>query len=401
MKLLRVDIIGAALFSQRISICLNTSKGVRSAATFSEHDMPAYKIKPGIYTQVMLGLVGLNATGKTTVLELLSLVLSVLYADNRLNSDNASKILRKVMSDSQKSLAWEIYFLNENRIYCLKANIGYDEKSGRFFYQDENIWVRNLSGTSGSNIFEWKFYQKVLARSEEAKKSKYLKDDASIVMSVNSNEVFVASLIKTVNFNLPYWSGRPDQDLIKCFDPSIEELDISKADDDSNSPQVTIKFLRDKKERHSQVGSVVEMISSGTIKGLSILPIVMRALSTGGYVIMDELENHINKKIVEWLLGLFEDKRTNPYGACLIFSTHYPELLDSFRRNDNIYVTLRDENNVLQCGRFCEYPSVGRNELSKSRIILSNVIKGTAPKSRLLQAAKQRVMQKVAEISNG
>lgn len=400
MKLLRVDIIGAALFGRRVSICLNTSKGVRSAATFSEHDMPAYKIKPGIYTQVMLGLVGLNATGKTTVLELLSLVLSVLYADNRLNSDNASRILRKVVPDSQIEFAWDIYFLNESKIYCLKANIGYNEQSGRFFYQDENLWARNLSGASGSNIFEEKFYKNVLARSEEIKKSRYLKDDTSIVMSVNGNHAHVASLIKNVNFNLPYWSGRPDQELVNCFDPSIEELNISKAADDSISPQVTIKFSRDKKERHSQIGSLVEMVSSGTIRGLSILPAVIRALSTGGYVIIDELENHFNKKIVEWLLGLFEDSRTNPDGACLIFSTHYPELLDSFRRNDNIYVTLRDENNVLQCGRFCEYLSDDRNELSKSRIILSNVIKGTAPKSKLLQAAKQRVMQKVAKMSH-
>lgn len=53
---------------------------------------------------------------------------------------------------------------------------------------------------------------------------------------------------------------------------------------------------------------------------------------------MDELENHFNLKIVNTLLGFFLNHRTNKAGGTILFSTHYPELLDIPERNDAIYI---------------------------------------------------------------
>ena len=121
-----------------------------------------------------------------------------------------------------------------------------------------------------------------------------------------------------------------------------------------------------------------------------MLPSIIEVLKNGGYFIADELENHFNKKIIEFILGLFNDKRTNPKGACLIFSTHYPELLDFLSRKDNIYITTRN-NDDLQLTRLSDCKEVPRNDISKSRIILSNIIKGTAPKKIDLDNAKRHI----------
>lgn len=63
----------------------------------------------------------------------------------------------------------------------------------------------------------------------------------------------------------------------------------------------------------------------------------------GGYLIVDELENHFNKEIAATLVRFFLDKKVNKKGATLIFSTHYSELLDEFERNDNIYIIRNKE----------------------------------------------------------
>ena len=79
-------------------------------------------------------------------------------------------------------------------------------------------------------------------------------------------------------------------------------------------------------------------LSSGTIKGINTFLNALRTFEKGGYLIVDEIENHFNHEIVSTLIRFYMDKRVNPNGAMIIFSTHYAELLDEFERNDNIYI---------------------------------------------------------------
>ncbi len=61
-------------------------------------------------------------------------------------------------------------------------------------------------------------------------------------------------------------------------------------------------------------------------------------LQKGGYTVVDEVENHFNKEIVTTLMRFFMDSKLNKNGGTLIFSTHYPELLDGYDRNDSIFI---------------------------------------------------------------
>lgn len=47
------------------------------------------------------------------------------------------------------------------------------------------------------------------------------------------------------------------------------------------------------------------------------------------------------KRLVKVMMGIFVSKETNPHGATLIFTTHYPEILDSVHRKDNTYFFVR------------------------------------------------------------
>ena len=65
----------------------------------------------------------------------------------------------------------------------------------------------------------------------------------------------------------------------------------------------------------------------------------MGGFTAGGYLLIDEIENHFNKEIVSTIIRLFLDSRLNKFGAVLIYSTHYPEILDIYDKNDSIYIT--------------------------------------------------------------
>ena len=94
------------------------------------------------------------------------------------------------------------------------------------------------------------------------------------------------------------------------------------------------------------LNSVTELefyLSSGTIKGVMTFVHARNILTKGGYLLIDELENHFNKEIVSTIVRLFMDKNFNKKGAVLVYTTHYPELLDEYNRNDSIYITENKE----------------------------------------------------------
>lgn len=71
----------------------------------------------------------------------------------------------------------------------------------------------------------------------------------------------------------------------------------------------------------------------------------------------------------------------------MIFTTHYPELLDTFVRKDNIYITRKRSDGILEAVKYSD--EIERNELLKSNVILGNLIKGTVPKYASMKAAEQ------------
>ena len=89
------------------------------------------------------------------------------------------------------------------------------------------------------------------------------------------------------------------------------------------------------------------------------------------------------------IINIFNNKEINKKGACLIFTTHYAEILDSFDRMDNIYILVRTKNHFTKVHRYSEM--VERSELKKSEVILSNYIKGTAPKASSIKSLEEYI----------
>ena len=98
-------------------------------------------------------------------------------------------------------------------------------------------------------------------------------------------------------------------------------------------------------------------------------------LLNGGYLIIDEIENHFNREIVATLLRFFMESNINKNGGTLIFTTHYPELLDEYDRNDGIHIIRnRDGITVDNLSTILK-----RNDIKKSEAYESGFFEGTTP----------------------
>lgn len=86
-----------------------------------------------------------------------------------------------------------------------------------------------------------------------------------------------------------------------------------------------------------------QMESNGTQLYFAYCPAVIMALKTGKTIVVDEIDNGLHPMLVRHLVGLFNNKETNPNGAQLIFNTHDIDLLDlDFFRRDQIYFVEKD-----------------------------------------------------------
>ena len=167
--------------------------------------------------------------------------------------------------------------------------------------------------------------------------------------------------------------------IVELFDDSIEQLSTEPVPNTKSDTRWNLKFKKENITYNATDPLALNLlISTGTICGQGLIWRSIDALHSGGYLIIDELEIHLNKEIVRVILSLFKDSRTNPNGACLIFSTHYAEILDFaiLDRKDNIYIT-RKTDGLLSVSKFSN--EFTRNDFKKSEIILSNALTGTAP----------------------
>lgn len=122
-------------------------------------------------------------------------------------------------------------------------------------------------------------------------------------------------------------------------------------------------------------------LSSGTNKGLLLYVFAAVSLQNGFDLVVDEIENHFHKSLVDNLIILYKDKRINRKKATLNFTTHNPIFLDIFNRRDNIWIT-KNENGIHL---YNMYDYKIRQELSKSKRFNDNSFGTAVDYDRLMQ----------------
>ncbi|WP_239762225.1 AAA family ATPase [Mammaliicoccus sp. I-M35] len=399
MKALKLIVKGLDNFENKaLDIDFITSKKVNS----SEIDENVKLLFNSIYTQNTLSFIGINASGKTTTLELIENLLSI-YIDNQSISFKSN--LTKNFSNELEVTIY-LYDKNENNIYMVKSIIKKDNVESRLYFYDEDLYIRKVNKkVTKKNIFDIEYYEHEQNREKLA--NSYLKSEDSIFSAklneiVNKrNKVFELINLTDMNFFAYYLKSMSNESFIRYLDPSIELFRI-KDEAEFNVkndvlPKFEIKFKNSELIHTSEIGDLGDILSSGTIKGLNIFANVFKVLVEGGYLIIDEIENHLNKRIVSSILEFFLSD-INVNGATLIFSTHYIEILDEVDRSDSIYILNKEE--YISVKKLSErLGKHDRTDRKKSEVFLSGII-DTVPDYTSYFRIKKDISKRMKEARN-
>ena len=366
MRLLRIEADGIFLFSEKIVIDFNAEQRV-----YPDNADMLYNPFGSTYTNNVLSFVGVNASGKTTSLKLISFVMSLL------NAEAINNIPTKVVLERSKKVVLRVDFYDENKGVCLlKTIIGVTKEEGaleRYVILQEELFIRKTTSiTSKANLFEFGDENIYKTRDISKEQFMFLKDDVSIVIALGkTGNVFFRDLTEWTDFNILNSFGNFPIELIQFLDPSIEYIRFNP-----NETELIVKFKKDDSSISMRgIQNISHYLSSGTIKGLNVFMHAWVVFIKGGYFIIDEIENHFNKEIVATLIRFFMDKRVNVKGATLIYSTHYIELLDELDRNDGIYVIRNNAGITIQK----LHHILKRNDIKKSDVFQSGMLAGTTP----------------------
>lgn len=357
-----MSVSGLALFKDTIDIDFYTEQ--RVSGDNNEMVTPCFG---NVYTNNVISIVGINASGKTSLLKIISFVIDFMNGESINNIGNID-----ILDDTQKVTITVYFFDQKDGIFKLESEIirdGNDKLDNRYIISGERLWCKKVTRVkSKKDLFE--FDDKCIIK-ERDNNAEFLKEDTSITLSLNKNKNFyLKDLIQLTNLNFLRLIGDFPQELIAFLDPSIEYFSFDKITGESK-----LKFFDREEIIVSNPVIFERYLSSGTIKGINVFINAMVVFEMGGYLIVDELENHFNREIVATLLRFFMNKSVNKNGATLIFSTHYAELLDEFERNDGIYI-VRNRNGI-SAQKLSNI--LTRNDIKKSEAFKSDFLEGTVP----------------------
>lgn len=356
------------------------------------------KITDGIYTQNVIACTGINASGKTTAARLINWAIDYLATGSIYPRNFHNRNIFDIF-DAEVTLSLVAYSTKKKMFFRYAANLKKKERN-ELKIVDDSVSYKRKTGSKKSDFLNFD-YSQTIHRSEVIENMKKdLKKDFIVID--NSLDDFLSILRYTafyerfpVAFEMPdrFWSnsfriGAIPKCRINYLDNAIELIELVQPDDED---KIRIKF----KNRDTEVVSFFDLeskLSTGTLRWLNLFDSVVRTLKHGSYMIIDEIEMSFHKSLAIDIIKMFNSLRTNPYGATLIFTTHYSEILDFIHRTDSIYITSKDEDGLSTLTNLSL--AIKRNDLLKSDAYLKGLFNvKTAPSAQLFDNIIEDLVQ--------
>ena len=378
MKILRIKVDGLPLFKDELDLKFYATQRVND-----EDKDNLYNLYNDFYLNPACTFIGINASGKTSVLKVINLCIHLLN-NEPINHVECSEVLRGC-----ENAAFKIYFIDSSNNVCLLETVLTSHKNINNCYTysilSETFYEKNIASVKSKKYLT--DFDNVKPASTRDTNELYLPDDISFIIAhnrKNNQKIDIYSLLSYTNMNtLPPIDNIP-LEIISFLDPTIDKLSIKR---NNNKTIINLKF-KDKDEIIlNDIADIELYLSSGTIKGIVTFSVVKYVLESGGYLLMDEIENHFNKEIVASLLNLFMDKNINKKGAVIFFTTHYSELLDIYDRNDYIFITRNTKGiTVTNLSDILK-----RNDIKKSDAYQSGLLGDTTPNYEAYMRLKKKI----------
>lgn len=372
MKILRIEAKGFKNCADDFAIDFIA----KSKKTSEDKEYELLEVDEDLYVYSTVGIVGKNASGKTSTLALLDWCYDIL-STFRLDGKNCN----------YQGIELTIYFYEEGYIYQYFVELSNsDTLEDKAVFKNQRLFRKKYYKSKLKQIMTEEWKEKLQADGE-------LPEDLSIIFFVLKKAV-----IREIYYNVSmedekgyfdiFWLMKKVKldskfltQIIKIFDDNI--ISLKQADDNN----YLLNYQG--KEKMYSARELFAFLSSGTTKGIKLYILAVMSLKMGFDLIVDEIENHFHKTLVENLIMLYKDKKVNKKNATLYFSTHYCELLDLFNRSDNIWIT--HSNGKITISNMYEEYGI-RTELLKSKKFYQNAF-DTAVNYEMLMELKKELMQ--------
>jgi hypothetical protein len=143
--------------------------------------------------------------------------------------------------------------------------------------------------------------------------------------------------------------------LLRFADLGIDDVQIVEDEDESRlsgQPRRRLRLI------HTVGGQEVPFEiaeeSAGTQTWFTLIGPALTALRRGQVLLFDEIDASLHPKLSARLLELFQDPKTNPHGAQLIFTTHDTSLLNYLNR-DEVWLTEKGADGATTLTALAEY----------------------------------------------
>lgn len=372
MRLLKILASGFPLLSDSCSFTFFAQQRVM------ENDRSElFQLKEHLYSKNAIAITGLNASGKTTILQLID------FAIRLINCEPINTIASRRILGNSPYAKLTCIAMDNDRLYKLTTTIQasantaavYESLEDKYIYKisEEELKIKLASKAHSKADIENFDDAQTIKRSEDMQ---YLSDDVSIMIGQKSEKISLSNLLRFTNQNTTHFNSDVPSEILSYLDPSIEYLKVVSVS--KSNQKYFLKFVHD--HDPIQLDSANDLnfyLSSGTVKGIQCFLEAQKTLAQGGYLLIDEIEDHFNQEISVYLVRLFMSPDTNPNGGTIIFSTHYAELLDDFHRNDSVYLMKRKGNEIYAVNVM---NLIKRKDLKKSESYQANVWGDSAPK---------------------
>lgn len=345
--LIRFSVTNYRIFHETVTLSMEATKDKR----LPENVFPYSNGKRNLLK--MVAIYGANASGKTALFQAIETFCDFIKHSPSHTNESQLNYTPFAFCESEEptTMECELVFNGIRYVYG-------------FSYDQEDICEEHLYGYPNGRktiVFErekdrYVFKSSVRSRTENSRKvgpkSLYVSvcgllgdEDCSNVLEWARNDISILISHGIGNptdilANLTESDGGLGKQAIRSF--GIADLGITGIRNGA-----TTAFVSGISVRHEFNGIVkeipIEMESSGTIRFLSVIGPVIRALRNGNMIIIDGIDDCLHTDLFRWVVGLFHDPSENAKNAQLLLNSHDISLLDqSVIRRDQIFFTIRN-----------------------------------------------------------
>lgn len=378
-------------------ICIENFEGFLNRVEFDfiaksrnrKNQICLYKTHDGIYINKLIGILAGNASGKTTIIDALgkmgSLMLKpIMTLDFNKEKKNINKMLKnekideieisQIIENLQNNVCLEVQHVSSKMLdtyievemyiddyelsgyynYILQFNgmtkkITTEKFTYRKNYKNNPTEILNLQNISECQFYYInKYYDNIInleMLNKEGLENRYKYINTFFRHYINDSEIVgteIPYFMEEVSFLKFYKKNKQMMEqIIKIVDPKISKI---KMKPDSDEEELIYELKTG--------GSITrDELSTGTKRFLSLIVNAMDVIRNKGVLLIDEIEENMHKELIFLILRIFVQLDNN--STQIIFTTNLPEIFDCLNeyeqklfKQDSIFLLNNIDGNV-------------------------------------------------------